>query len=487
MTKPQIIDFLKFNAKTKPDHIAIQSIHGSFTFKELLDRVQRIAHKLRMHGIQPRQTTIISIPDNYINWIITLALTHEAAITASNNGNIPINSNIDVDWIITDEIQDHHPKNQTILIDNTWLSDIKNYTTEIAHINYPEGGSLARLVMTSGTTGESKAVPWSHDYIIDRTLYRIMRIGNRTSLCLLSLATTSGYSTALQALITGNTYYCTQSTEEAIELIKKFNITSIFASPAQINGIIDYLKSKNNDTPDITEVISVGSAIPSKLHENINKFLHTDPISFYGSTEAGLICVKSTKTDNNPFSAGHILPEARIEIVNNLHQPIKDGEPGIIRIKTPFSTQEYYKHPEATKQSFHDGWWYPGDTGYITPDNQLILTGRTSELINCGGLKIDPVTLDLFLAMAPGIEDAAVFGYENAQGTQDIAAAIVYKSTLNPKDLSDAVMVEFGISRTPTLWFRVDQIPRNAMGKIKRAELAEQLSSQVHAAIQAQT
>ena len=135
---------------------------------------------------------------------------------------------------------------------------------------------------------------------------------------------------------------------------------------------------------------------------------------------------------------------------------------------------EYFKNPEATAKCFKDGWFYPGDRGRLNKNGLLFLTGRQSEIINHGGVKIDPVTIDEHLLAYPGIEDAAAFGFMGKSGFEQVATALVAKEDFDIPALHSGLVKKFG---APVCFVRVKQIPRNQMGKVVRGQLRGRLSA----------
>lgn len=134
---------------------------------------------------------------------------------------------------------------------------------------------------------------------------------------------------------------------------------------------------------------------------------------------------------------------------------------------------EYVGNPEATAQSFRQGWFYPGDFGVLSTDSTLTLQGRQSELLNAGGVKIDPTRLDLFAVAQDGVDDACSFAYEDRFGLLHIGLALVAPGALDVKAFIALCAAEFG-GAAPQLLSRVESIPRNGMGKPLRAVLALQ-------------
>ena len=135
----------------------------------------------------------------------------------------------------------------------------------------------------------------------------------------------------------------------------------------------------------------------------------------------------------------------------------------------------YFRNEVASVESFRHGWFYSGDTGLLNIHGQLVLAGRSSELINCGGTKIDPVLIDSFIQSQPGVEDAAVFGYQNAYGIQAVAAALIVPADFAFAALQKSIATRFGRHAVPERFIVMKQIPRNEMGKIQRVLLARML------------
>jgi acyl-CoA synthetase (AMP-forming)/AMP-acid ligase II len=116
-----------------------------------------------------------------------------------------------------------------------------------------------------------------------------------------------------------------------------------------------------------------------------------------------------------------------VQIVDELDQVQPFDTEGIVRVASSTMANEYFNNPEATAESFKEGWFYPGDRGRLNENGLLFLTGRESEIINRGGTKIDPVTVDEDVLAYPGVEDAAAFGLSRRVGVEEIAIALVAK------------------------------------------------------------
>ena len=133
----------------------------------------------------------------------------------------------------------------------------------------------------------------------------------------------------------------------------------------------------------------------------------------------------------------------------------------------------YLGNAEASARAFKDGWFYPGDLGFIRPDGGLSLAGRDSEILNAGGVKVDPNRLDHFALTIPGVRDASSFEYETSSGVPAVGIALVADDDIDVNGLLADLKAEFSTA-APSLVARVDAIPRTRNGKPLRRQLAEE-------------
>jgi long-chain acyl-CoA synthetase len=167
-----------------------------------------------------------------------------------------------------------------------------------------------------------------------------------------------------------------------------------------------------------------------------------------------------------------VMPGSNIEVVDEQDQLVPEGVAGRIRQRSLGMAGGYLGDPAATERAFRDGWFYSGDLGFIRPDGGLTLTGRESEVLNAGGVKVDPNRLDQFALTNPAVLDACSFDYATASGIRQIGIALVAEDGLDVEALIAELAGEFGAA-SPKLVARVDTIPRTVTGKPLRRELAE--------------
>ena len=135
----------------------------------------------------------------------------------------------------------------------------------------------------------------------------------------------------------------------------------------------------------------------------------------------------------------------------------------------------YWQEEEATREAIRSGWIYTGDLGYQDEDSYIYLSGRAKDFIKRGGEMISPEEVEQVLMSHPQVEDAAVIGVADAEWGEEVRALVVSRTG----GVSEGDLVEYcqqrlaGFKRPRSIVF-VDQLPRNAMGKVLKRDLREQ-------------
>jgi len=158
---------------------------------------------------------------------------------------------------------------------------------------------------------------------------------------------------------------------------------------------------------------------------------------------------------------------------------LRRGVVGLLRYRRPRDPFEYFRDPEATQRVFRDGWCYPGDLGELTETGQLFFRGRADNVVNVGGVKIDPALYDAVALDVVGVTDAAGFTFRDDDDVEVLAIAIVTTHGFREQELLDSMAQAFG-SRQPSMVIKVDEIPKTSMGKTIRGELAELVERTLH-------
>jgi acyl-coenzyme A synthetase/AMP-(fatty) acid ligase len=463
--------YLQANADTSPGGVFAQSADQILTNAEAAVYAKKIAYELRRLGVKAGDVVALDLPD-MLSILFTEAVYHEGGVSTVLPDGFVADGAFRVDWIFSRKTPTPQKGAHVVMVDSRFLQQVDQNPYGISPSEAPI--DILRIVLSSGTTGAPKAIAMGRDMEVamDAALASWSRSGPH--LVLMDFGSARGIGELYLSVKGGRPFLSVGGASPgAIARIAAQNaVRSVKGSPAQLAGLVEELEATERTLPSIEKVFFSGTSMPPGLASRIRRVTEGCIVfSNYGSTEAGGTAVREYNSDD-PFDAGRISPGTRVEIVDENDTVLPDGEQGRIRVKSPGMAQEYLGNAEATRLSFKDGWFYPGDLGVIRPDKGLTLAGRESEVINAGGVKVDPTRLDHFTLQFNGVIDACSFGYETSSGLLQIGIALVVEDDFDVQALISALKLEFG-SAAPMLVARVDSVPRGATGKPLRRTLAE--------------
>ena len=206
----------------------------------------------------------------------------------------------------------------------------------------------------------------------------------------------------------------------------------------------------------------------------------------YGMSEGGIGIGTTTREQVlKPGCVGKLPPhmQLRDEAGNVVTQPGVVGE--IYGFQK--HARRYWNDPEATAASFIGGWTKTGDLGYVDADGDLIMAGRSKELIIRGGYNITPLEIETALHQHPAVQQAAVVGVEHEVLGEDIAAAVTLRpgQSTTPDEIIAFCRQHLADNKVPRTLLVLDEMPLNPNGKILKKELVAPLTAAAKARRQA--
>jgi acyl-coenzyme A synthetase/AMP-(fatty) acid ligase len=176
---------------------------------------------------------------------------------------------------------------------------------------------------------------------------------------------------------------------------------------------------------------------------------------------------------------GQTVAEAEVKITDDLGNILAAGINGYLSLRTPYQAKGYWKTADNNDTGFQDGWFLPGDTGVLSETGELRVTGRIDELINAAGIKLNPAVIDAKLLGYRGIQDLAAFGYlEPGAVHKQLGVAIVTNGSISIEQFN--LRLKQTVPETNQIViFHVAEIPRNALGKPLRRQLAQAYESEL--------
>jgi long-chain acyl-CoA synthetase len=330
-------------------------------------------------------------------------------------------------------------------------------------------------MLTSGTTGLPRAAAHSVAALESRRggLYRYWT-DDRPEVNFMGLSTTGGFHTAIASLHHGQVFRAVDSiNEQTMRFVAQQQITVLCGSPMQIARAGELLAEFDISLPTLGEIRMAGTAPSASLLRVLAEQPGVPIRSVYGSTEGGGVTMRYIGPADDPTNAGQPLPGTEVQIVDEAGVPVATGVEAAVRYRSPGMVSGYLE--DTVVAPFPRGWFVPGDRGMLDRSGSLVLTGRNAELMNLGGLKIDPARVDEIAMTYPGVLDVAAFQIERRVGIPEIALAVVAEPECELRALDRYLREQLPIGH-PTAFWRVEEIPRNRMGKVERSMLATELA-----------
>jgi malonyl-CoA/methylmalonyl-CoA synthetase len=196
----------------------------------------------------------------------------------------------------------------------------------------------------------------------------------------------------------------------------------------------------------------------------------------YGMSEAGMISSNPLAGERRGGTVGFPLPGISVRIADERDRPVATGVIGAIQVKGENVFAGYWRIPEKTREEFTaDGYFRTGDVGAFDRDGYLSIVGRAKDLIISGGYNVYPREIELVLDAIPGVAESAVIGVPHADFGEAVTAVVVAQkdARLDPAAVIGAVKDMLANYKVPKAVHFVDDLPRNAMGKVQKALLRE--------------
>jgi malonyl-CoA/methylmalonyl-CoA synthetase len=210
-------------------------------------------------------------------------------------------------------------------------------------------------------------------------------------------------------------------------------------------------------------MMSGSAALPRAVLDRWQQITGHVLLERYGMTEVGMVLSNPLNGERRPGYVGHPLPGVSVRLV--------DGE---IHVKGPGVFSEYWRRPEATRESFTDGWFRTGDIAVVEDDYYRLLGRSSVDIVKSGGHKISALEIEEVLRTHPAIGECAVVGVDDDEWGQRVCCAVELAPgrTLELNDLREWAGARLAAVKIPKDLLCVPHLPRNAMGKVVKPEVS---------------
>lgn len=244
------------------------------------------------------------------------------------------------------------------------------------------------------------------------------------------------------------------------------------------NGLNDFEKKEISSVlKDFRLMVSGSAALPVSTLEQWKEISGHTLLERYGMTEMGMAISNPYRGARRPGYIGQPLAGVSIRLVDENNQPVTAGLPGEIQIKGPNVFKEYWGKPEATEESFVEGWFRSGDIAAWEDGSYRILGRNSVDIIKSGGYKISALEIEEVLRKHPAIKDCGVVGIPDEEWGEIVGAGIVLQDDQKKlPDLKSWLVDKLPNYKIPRKYILLDDLPRNVMGKVTKKELQKIIS-----------
>ena len=500
-------------ARERPDRTALIDGRGRHSWEALARAVDRVAHGLRAHGVEPGCVISCQLP----NWSEAIvAFLAALRLGAVVNPIPPTYRASEVRFMLG------LLESQVAIVPATFrgfdharmLAGLRSGLPRLEHVFVARGegppgttplaalieqpwearpgrrdfpgthpDAVHEVVFTSGTTGEPKGVMHTQNTTLS-SLYRATERLAFTDRDVLLMASTLGHQTGYLFghclnLLLGSTavWMDTWNVEEAARIIEAERVTfSIGATPFLRD--LTYMAARR-DCSSLRLFVSAGAPIPRALVRDARERLRCVVSAGWGMTENGLVTCNGLRDEEDKIfgSDGSPLPGAELRIVDGAGVPAPPGVEGDVLTRGCAQFVGYFRRPQFTAEAHvTDGWFRTGDRGALDRDGYLAITGRTKDLIIRGGENIPVVEVENLLYTHPKIVGVAIVAMPDPRLGERACAVVIPREgqTITLEEIvSFLERHQLARQKFPERLEVVSEFPTTPSGKIQKYRLRD--------------
>jgi len=457
---------------------------GHLTYAQWYEQSCSTANGLVALGVRPGQRVVVPVEGDWLEYAVAYMAVHLAAAVA-----VPVPASLGNESIARVAVASSavgvlgaEPV-QGVAIWQRSVSDLAKGYDPSAPTVEPTPDDDAEILFTSGTTGVPKGVVATHSNLT-HTATRSWDGERRTVLHALPPASNGGQSLMMQALSPSPHTVVTMPRFDAsrfLVLIEQHRPEVLVLAPAFAIALLRL--PDGHDLSSVRLVRSTSAPItPSTLAALARRFPQATVVNLYTSTEAWPARASMSYDPSRPGALGRVEDGERLTVVTADGRPAEPGVAGDVLLRSGGSQRRYLDDAAATGSVFLDGGWVrTGDVGLLDQDGYLYLRDRRDDSVNSGGRNISTIEAQNALAEHPLVQEAVAFSMPHpVLGQYMVAAAILTPGTqASSAELVGFVGSKIGPANAPKRVLVVDDLPRNALGKVIKSQLRELVESSV--------
>lgn len=358
-----------------------------------------------------------------------------------------------------------------------------------------DGDDLAMILYTAGTTGRPKGVMLSHDGLTSYPLENVTPADpefEQRTLLSVPLYHVAGIQVLCSSIYGGRTLVIEPQFDagEWLRLVETERVTRATVVPTMLKMAMEHPDFAHRDLSSL-QILTYGAApMPQDvITAAIERLPGVRFINAFGQTETGATITALPPEDHDLTgspdvvekrrrrlaSIGLPLDDVEVRVVDEDGAGVPVGEVGEIVARGPRLMKGYWHREVATAETLQGGWLHTGDLGRVDEDGYVYLAGRARDFIKRGGEMVSPEEVEAVLREHASVDDAAVIGIADPHWGESVRAVVV---PATGRGVDEAVLIEHCRSRLasfkkPESVVAVEELPRNALGKVLKRELRE--------------
>jgi malonyl-CoA/methylmalonyl-CoA synthetase len=323
----------------------------------------------------------------------------------------------------------------------------------------------ALLVYTSGTTGQPKGALLTHGNLLASATAVNLAWRWATEDCLLltlPLFHVHGLGVGLNGSLCAGGAVVLRATFDAADVAERTagGVSLFFGVPAMYQRLT--AAGRASALGRLRLLVSGSAPLPASLAAEVARQAGQIPLERYGMTETVMLTSNPYEGERRPGTVGFPLPGVELRL----------ADAGEVEVRGPNVIVGYHENPDANADAFtDDGWFRTGDLGELDPDGYLRLVGRSKDLIITGGYNVHPREVEEALATHPDVVEVAVVGRPSEEWGEQVTAVVVASRAVSADELRAHAARQLAPYKLPKQVEFVDELPRNALGKLLRGEL----------------
>ncbi|UXA04721.1 long-chain-fatty-acid--CoA ligase [Mycobacterium sp. SMC-2] len=494
----KLCDVLARHARVRPDSLAFVDVRRRCTFAQLYERVIRLTNVLSAKGVGPNDRVAV-IGLNCLElievWFATLRLgavavpvnfrlvADEIAYVLADSGSVAVVTDSACAPAIAHALSKAPSVNTVLKIGG--LDDLVAAADGVP-VNVRVSDDAAAFIMyTSGTTGLPKGAVLTHRNLYLHALSVIATLGlGSDDNCWMAHAPlfhVAGVSGMFPTFLTGGTVVVPPSggfdPVAAIRTIVGERVTSCWMTPAQWQTVCALPDLRSWDLSRLRRVWwGAAPASTTLLRTMFDAFPRAEIIAAFGQTECSPITCLLRGQDalRKIGSVGTPMLGVEVRIVNDEMDDVAQGEVGEIVYRGPLVMKEYWKKPAETAEAFRGGWFHSGDLVRRDADGYIYVVDRKKDMIISGGENIYSAEVENVVAAHAKVAEVSVIGVPDPKWGETPMAVIVASDPADPPtddEIETHCREHLASYKRPRRVVVVDALPRNASGKVLKADL----------------